>query len=62
MAASKRKRGGEGSFQLKAKKGKIVVDDSKTQENAEQEKKNEVIVPAPVSMVSAGACYLSYVS
>ncbi|XP_037548477.1 ribosome biogenesis protein BRX1 homolog [Nematolebias whitei] len=50
MAASKRKRGGEGSFHLKPKKGKIVVDDSKTQENAKQETKNEITVPAPVSM------------
>lgn len=52
MAAFRRKRGGEGLFHLKAKKGKIVVDDSKTQENAKQETKNEIAVPAPVSMVS----------
>ncbi|XP_017263425.1 ribosome biogenesis protein BRX1 homolog [Kryptolebias marmoratus] len=50
MAAFKRKRGGQGHFHQKAKKGKIVVDDSETLAEAEQETKNEVTVPAPVSV------------
>ncbi|XP_013864774.1 ribosome biogenesis protein BRX1 homolog [Austrofundulus limnaeus] len=49
MAASKRKRGGQGSFQQNAKKGKFVVDDRGSQTEAEQKTKNEVTVPAPVS-------------
>ncbi|XP_028318699.1 ribosome biogenesis protein BRX1 homolog [Gouania willdenowi] len=46
MAAFKRKRGELLSVNKKAKKGKIVVD----QDNGEQERNDEVIVPAPVSM------------
>uniref|UniRef100_A0A1A8H4I0 Ribosome biogenesis protein BRX1 homolog n=1 Tax=Nothobranchius korthausae TaxID=1143690 RepID=A0A1A8H4I0_9TELE len=50
MAASKRKRGGQGPVNKKAKKGKFVVDQRESQAEAEPETKNEVTVPAPVSM------------
>ncbi|XP_038131009.1 ribosome biogenesis protein BRX1 homolog [Cyprinodon tularosa] len=50
MAASKRKRGGEGPATKKSKKGKFVADEGETRTETEQEKRNEVTVPAPVSM------------
>lgn len=52
MAASKRKRGGDGTSDKKGKKGKFVADKGETPPETEQETKNEVTVPAPVSMVS----------
>lgn len=52
MAASKRKRGGDGTAYKKGKKGKFVEDKGETPFETEQETKNEVTVPAPVSMVS----------
>lgn len=56
MAASKRKRGGQESVQLNAKKGKFVVDDIKTQTEGEQKTNNQVTIPAPVSKVSFSDC------
>uniref|UniRef100_A0A3Q3MSF1 Ribosome biogenesis protein BRX1 homolog n=1 Tax=Labrus bergylta TaxID=56723 RepID=A0A3Q3MSF1_9LABR len=49
MSAFKRKRGGK-SNDKKAKKVKFVAGGEETREQAEQEKKNEVTIPPPVSM------------
>lgn len=57
MSAFKRKRGGQSSANKKAKKAKFVADRGEAPSETEQEKKNEVIIPAPVSMVSAETCY-----
>lgn len=46
MSAFKRKRGGAGPVEKKAKKGKIVPNE----DEAEQEQQNEITVPVPVSM------------
>lgn len=56
MSALKRKRGGQGPANKKAKKVKFVADKDEAPSENEQGKKNEVTVPAPVSMVSAEAC------
>ncbi|XP_060917048.1 ribosome biogenesis protein BRX1 homolog [Labrus mixtus] len=48
MSAFKRKRGGKANDK-KAKKVKIVAGGEETREQAEQEKKNEVTIPPPVS-------------
>lgn len=62
MSAFKRKRGGPGPGDKKAKKVKFVADDGKTANEVEPEQKDEVTVPAPVSMVSLWACILPVVS
>ncbi|XP_034047672.1 ribosome biogenesis protein BRX1 homolog [Thalassophryne amazonica] len=49
MSALKRKRGGRGPVNKKTKKAKFVADRGEIQREAEEEKKNEVTVPAPVS-------------
>ncbi|XP_078127672.1 ribosome biogenesis protein BRX1 homolog [Sander vitreus] len=50
MSAFKRKRGGQAPVNKKAKKGKFVVDKAEAPLEAEQEKKNEVTIPPPVSL------------
>ncbi|XP_032395858.1 ribosome biogenesis protein BRX1 homolog [Etheostoma spectabile] len=50
MSAFKRKRGGQAPANKKAKKGKFVVDKAEAPLEAEQEKKNEVTIPPPVSL------------
>lgn len=50
MSAAKRKRGGQARIDKKAKRVKIT-DVSKVPSETEQEKKDEIAVPAPVSMV-----------
>ncbi|KAM6975663.1 ribosome biogenesis protein BRX1 homolog [Tautogolabrus adspersus] len=50
MSAFKRKRGGKGPNDKKAKKVKFVAGGEEEREQAEQEKTNEVIIPAPVSL------------
>ncbi|KAF3701950.1 Ribosome biogenesis protein BRX1 -like protein Brix domain-containing protein 2 Bx24 [Channa argus] len=50
MAAFKRKRGGRGSADNKAKKAKFVPDKGEVSSETEQEKINEITVPPPVSM------------
>ena len=57
MSAFKRKRGGRGPVNKKAKKVKIVVDEGEATRETEEEKKNEVTIPAPVSSVRVQACY-----
>ncbi|KAM7392730.1 hypothetical protein PAMA_007716 [Pampus argenteus] len=49
MSTHKRKRGGQGPIGKKAKKVKIVADGGEPPSETEQEKKNEITVPAPVS-------------
>lgn len=58
MSAFKRKRG-QTHVDKKAKKVKIVADGSEAPAKAEKEKTNEITIPAPVSLVSARACYYS---
>uniref|UniRef100_A0A7N6BP41 Ribosome biogenesis protein BRX1 homolog n=1 Tax=Anabas testudineus TaxID=64144 RepID=A0A7N6BP41_ANATE len=50
MSPPKRKRGGQGPADKKAKKVKIVADGGEAPSKSEQEKKNEFTIPAPVSM------------
>ncbi|CAG5867564.1 unnamed protein product [Menidia menidia] len=50
MAAFKRKRGGEGPVNKKAKKIQFVVDGGEKPDELEQGANNEVTVPAPVSL------------
>lgn len=57
MSAFKRKRGGQTHVNKKAKKVKIVADEGEAPGEVEQEKKNEITIPAPISLVSASACY-----
>lgn len=54
MSAFKRKRGGQNQVGKKAKKVKFVPDDGEVLEGDEQQKKNEVTIPPPVSMVNVG--------
>ncbi|GAA6230053.1 ribosome biogenesis protein BRX1 homolog [Lates japonicus] len=49
MSTSKRKRGGQGPVDKKAKKVKFVADGGEAPSETEQEKNNEITVPAPVS-------------
>ncbi|XP_023275374.1 ribosome biogenesis protein BRX1 homolog [Seriola lalandi dorsalis] len=49
MSAFKRKRGGRGPVDKKAKKAKIVADRGEAPRETEREEKNEITVPAPVS-------------
>lgn len=49
MAAFKRKRGAHATAEKTAKNVKFVVDDG----NTEQDAVHEIVVPAPVSMVSS---------
>uniref|UniRef100_A0A8C4HBB1 Ribosome biogenesis protein BRX1 homolog n=1 Tax=Dicentrarchus labrax TaxID=13489 RepID=A0A8C4HBB1_DICLA len=49
MSAFKRKRGGQAHVGKKAKKVKFVADGGEAAVEAEQEKRNEVTIPAPVS-------------
>ncbi|KAM7368886.1 hypothetical protein PAMP_013190 [Pampus punctatissimus] len=49
MSTHKRKRGGQGPIEKKAKKVKFVADGGEPPGETEQEKKNEITVPAPVS-------------
>ncbi|XP_059213812.1 ribosome biogenesis protein BRX1 homolog [Centropristis striata] len=49
MSAYKRKRGGQAAFDKKAKKVKFVADEGETAVQSEQEKKNEITIPPPVS-------------
>lgn len=58
MGAFKRKRGGQVATEKQAKKAKFVAGGGDTATGTTQEKKNEVVVPGPVSMVSTRACYL----
>lgn len=57
MSPPKRKRGGQGPADKKAKKVKIVADGGEAPSKSEQEKKNEFTIPAPVSMVSSEICF-----
>lgn len=56
MSAFKRKRGAQAHVGKKAKKVKIVADGGEERDETEQERKNEVTIPPPVSLVSARAC------
>lgn len=56
MSAFKRKRGGQAPLDKKAKKAKFVADGGETPDEIQQEKADEITVPAPVSMVSRLAC------
>lgn len=47
---SKRKRGGQAQAVLNAKKGKFVADGGESPDELGQENKNEITIPAPVSM------------
>ncbi|XP_071322324.1 ribosome biogenesis protein BRX1 homolog [Trachinotus anak] len=49
MSAFKRKRGRQGPVDKKAKKGKFVADGGEAPSETQQEEKNEVTIPAPVS-------------
>lgn len=53
MSPLKRKRGRHTLVDKKAKKLKFVANEGDVLDEVEQEKKNEVTIPAPVSMVSA---------
>lgn len=57
MSAFKRKRGGQARVNKTAKKIKFVKDEGEEPDEVEQETKNEVTVPAPVSLVSVGTCF-----
>lgn len=57
MSAFKRKRGGQTHVDKKTKKRKFVANEREAPDEVEQEKKDEVTIPAPVSLVSACACY-----
>lgn len=52
MSAFKRKRGGQNHVDKKAKKAKCVPNDGDLLDGDKQEKKNEVTIPPPVSMVN----------
>lgn len=52
MSAFKRKRGGQNHVDKKAKKGKFVPNKDDGVNGDEQEKKTEVVIPPPVSMVN----------
>lgn len=52
MSAFKRKRGGQSHADKKAKKGKFVSNNDHVLNGDEQEKKTEVTIPPPVSMVN----------
>lgn len=54
MSAFKRKRGGQARVDKTAKKIKFVKDEGEEPDEVVQETKNEVTVPAPVSLVSVG--------
>lgn len=54
MSAFKRKRGGQNRVDKKAKKVKFVPNDGDIIEGDEEQKKNEVTIPPPVSMVNIG--------
>lgn len=53
MSPLKRKRGRQTRVDKKAKKLKFVANDGDVLDEVEKENKNEVTIPAPVSMVSA---------
>lgn len=57
MSAFKRKRGGQTQADKRAKKVKNVAGEGEASGEVEQEKNNEITIPAPVSSVSANACY-----
>lgn len=57
MAAFKRKRGAQASAEKKSKKVKFVADEGEAPAENNQEQKNVVTIPAPVSMVSAPSCF-----
>ena len=57
MAALKRKRGGQRPADKESKKVKFVADEGETPVELENEAKNEVTVPPPVSQVSTLVCY-----
>lgn len=57
MSAFRRKRGGQTHVDKKTKKRKIVANERESPDEVEQEKKDEVTIPAPVSLVSPCACY-----
>lgn len=52
MSAFKRKRGGQNQGDKNAKKGKFVANNDDELSGNEQERKNEVTIPPPVSMVN----------
>lgn len=52
MSAFKRKRGGQNQVDKKAKKVKFVPNEDDVLGTDEEQKKNEVTIPPPVSMVN----------
>lgn len=57
MSAFKRKRGGQARVDKTAKKTRFVKDEGEEPDEVEQGTKNEITVPAPVSLVSVGSCF-----